>query len=214
MTATTRDAERSRRAILDAAEARFGAQGYAGTGLGDVAADAGLSRGTPSYFFGSKAQLHRAVLERVFAERQAATAAAFAPVDAWCAGQGSTRALLGALERATAGYLGFLLERPAFVRLLAYEDLEGGARLRAAQRSSTAMRDAFAGLRAVAPARGVARFDVDDAVLLFVSLTYAPLAHADTLLAALGRDLHDPDDRRRHVRWAARLVHGAVTGRA
>ena len=210
MTAVTRDAERSRRAILDAAEARFSAAGYAGTGLGDVAADAGLSRGTPSYFFGSKAGLHHAVLERVFADRQAATAAAFAPVGAWCAGRGGTRALRGALERATAGYLDFLLARPAFVRLLAHEDLEGGERLRAASRRSTAMHDAFATLRAVAPVRGVARFDVDDAVLLFVSVTYAPLAHERTLMAALGRDLHEEADRRRHVRWAAGLVHGAV----
>jgi hypothetical protein len=100
------------------------------------------------------------------------------------------------------------------VRLLVQEDLAGGERLRAVPRDSTAMHDAFAALRAVAPGRGVARFDPDDAVLLFVSLTYAPLAHAATLMAALGRDLRVPAARRRHVRWAAGLVLAAVTGQS
>ena len=63
-----RDASRSRAAILDAAERLFAERGYDATSLTEVGAAAGVSRGTPGYFFGSKADLYRAVLYRAFAE--------------------------------------------------------------------------------------------------------------------------------------------------
>jgi AcrR family transcriptional regulator len=66
-----RDAERSRAAILDAAEALFAAHGFASVTMAQVGAAAGVSRGTPGYFFGSKEALHRAVLDRAIAELDA-----------------------------------------------------------------------------------------------------------------------------------------------
>ena len=63
-----RDAERSRLAILDAAEQLFAEQGYDATSLTQVGAAAGVSRGTPGYFFRSKPELYQAVLDRSFAE--------------------------------------------------------------------------------------------------------------------------------------------------
>ena len=82
-----RNAERSREAILAAATALFAELGYEGASLGEIAAAADLSRGAPSYFFGSKEDLYLTVLDEAFAVRQAATARAFAPVRAWCAGE-------------------------------------------------------------------------------------------------------------------------------
>lgn len=203
-----RDAERSRAAILDAAEGLFAERGFGGTSLSDIGAAAGLSRQAPSYFFGSKERLHRAVLERVFAARQEATAAAFAPVVAWVGGKGGRDELEAALTAAAEGYLAFLLDRPAFARLLVREELDGAARLRRTPRASTAMTDAFGALRAVAPRRGIAPFAVEDAVLLFVALTFAPLALEATLLHALGRDLRDELVRRDHVaRTVDQLLH-------
>ena len=61
-----RDADRSRRAILDAAEALFAEHGFKGATMAEIAASAGVSRGTPAYFFNSKEQLYRAVLGRSF----------------------------------------------------------------------------------------------------------------------------------------------------
>ena len=58
-----RDAERSRAAILDAAERLFAEQGYDATSLTNVGAVAGVSRGTPGYFFRSKAELYQAELD-------------------------------------------------------------------------------------------------------------------------------------------------------
>ena len=61
-----RNAARSREAILDAAEELFALHGYDGTSLNQVGTQAGVSRGTPGYFFGSKEALYQAVLERCF----------------------------------------------------------------------------------------------------------------------------------------------------
>lgn len=204
--AKVRDAERSQAAILAAAERLFAQQGFERTSLGEIGAAAGVSRGTPSYFFGSKDALYVAVLERIFAERQTATVDAFAALETWAReGSGS---LMAALGQAVEGYLDFLLARPEFVRLLQREDLSGGHKLRAAALDSQAMTNAFTVLRGVADRRGLRHFHVDDAVMLFVSLTFSPLTQRATFLAALKRDLGSPAMRRHHVSFVVdQLIH-------
>jgi AcrR family transcriptional regulator len=202
----TRDAERSREAILDAAERQFADRGFDAVSLQEIATAVGLSRGAPSYFFGSKDSLYEAVLERVFAERDAATRRAFEPVSAWAAGAGDTAALRRALNRAIAGYLQFLISRPSFVRLLDWEAISDGGRLHPADRRpdgrarGQAMADAFGAVRAVARGRGLAPFDVDDAVLVTVALTFSLVSQRATLMSAIGRDLADPATVKRHTR--------------
>src|SRR5260370_16546191 len=63
----TEAAETSKKAILDAAEALFAEQGYEATSLQEICDRAGVTRGLPNYFFGSKEGLYRSVLERTFA---------------------------------------------------------------------------------------------------------------------------------------------------
>lgn len=188
-----RDAERSRARILDAAERLIAERGPGAVSLADVGQSAGVSRATPSYFFASKEGLHRAVLERVFADREQATVRALAPVRTWAATPSGP--LASAIRKAVADYLEFLLRRPAFVRLVTWEGLDGGGQLRRTPRASRAMHDAFSALSG----RTTRTFDVDDVVLVFVSLTFTPLLQRDTLMATLTRDLGDPQVRERHV---------------
>jgi TetR/AcrR family transcriptional regulator len=208
-----RDAARSRAAILDAAEALFSERGFGGASLQEIGTAAGLSRATPSYFFGSKEQLYVAVLERVFGEREAATEDSFAAVVAWARGDDRVT-LEQALTQAVEGYMTFLLARPSFVRLLSWEGLSGGERLRGVPRSSRAIQTAFETLRAAPRRRGLRSFEVDDAVLLFVSLTFSPLAQSGTLMVSLGRDLREPAMRRRHVELVTSQLHALVGPRA
>ena len=212
----TRDAERSREAILDAAERQFADRGFDAVSLQEIATAAGLSRGAPSYFFRSKDNLYEAVLERVFAERDAATRLAFEPVTAWAAGTGGAAALRRALQRAIAGYLQFLIARPSFVRLLDWEAISDGGRLHPADGSHDgrerarghAMADAFGAVRAVARGRGLAPFDVDDAVLVTVALTFSLVSQRATLMSAIGRDLSDATTVKRHTRLVVdQLLH-------
>jgi TetR/AcrR family transcriptional regulator len=201
----SRDADRSRRAILDAAETLFAERGFESVSLQDIGDAAGLSRGTPGYHFGAKHDLYVTVLERVFADREDATKRAFEAVRAWC---DSPRPgpLRGPLTRAIESYMSFLLARPAFVSLVVREELRGGEGLRLAQHEGAAMREALAAVRAVARTRSLRRFDVDDAVLVLVSLTFSPLSQRSTFMAALARDLTDPVVRARHVRLVVQLM--------
>src|SRR2546421_6961024 len=156
-----RDADRSRKAILDAAETLFAERGFEAVSLQEIGDAAGLSRGTPNYFFGSKQDLYVAVLERVFADREEATMRAFTPVRAWCesARAGSLRE---PLTRAIESYMSFLLERPAFVRLIVREELRGGEDLRRAQGEATAMRVPLAAVRRMPGDPPFRRLDVGD----------------------------------------------------
>jgi AcrR family transcriptional regulator len=202
-----RDADRSREAILRAAEDLFAERGFDGVSLGEIAADAGLSRGAPSYFFGSKAELYRGVLEGVFSEREEAASQACQPLVAWASSEDRTP-IQRPLTEAVEGYLDFLLRRPSFVMLIQREELAGASHLKGVRRESKAIKEAFAAVRAVAGKRGLKSFEVDDAVLVFVSLTFFPLAQRSTFMASLGRDLSNAKDRRSHVRLVVgQLLH-------
>lgn len=198
----SRDAERSRAAILEAGRDLFAERGYEATSLAAVAAAAGLSRGTPSYFFGSKERLYAVVLERAFTERERAAGKACEPLHAWVAAAAGSP-LDEPMEAAVDGYLGFLLDNPAFLKLLQREELAGASRLHAVPRESRAIAAAFEAVRSVARQRDLREFKVEDAVLLFISLTFSPLSQRSTFLAALGRDLADRRVRRNHVRLVA-----------
>ena len=64
-----RDPERTRRLILDAASAEFGAHGYAGARIGAIASRAGVNVQLISYYFDGKEGLYQA-LSAEWAERR------------------------------------------------------------------------------------------------------------------------------------------------
>lgn len=70
------EAEETRQTILAAARARFAVQGYAGTGVVDIAGDANVTDGAVFHHFRSKKVLFRAVFEQLEAELDAASRAA------------------------------------------------------------------------------------------------------------------------------------------
>lgn len=100
----SRDAGRSRRAILEAAERVFARDGWREATLAAIGAEAGVSRGTPGYFFRSKDGLFAAMAERLVADARAA--AAEAP------GHAADRAVSLLVRQ-----LEFVARRPALARL-------------------------------------------------------------------------------------------------
>jgi TetR/AcrR family transcriptional regulator len=205
-----RDAERSRAAILDAATRLFAAHGYDGASMFEIGAAAGLSRGAPGYFFGSKQSLYGEVLTAVFDSRQDATEQAFAQVRAWCEGDAELEQLRAAFIGAADGYMRFLQLHPAFVALIMREELDDGRRLKRVSRSSTAMDDAFQALRRAGAKRGLRAFQTSEAVLLFVSLTFAPFSYRHTLLRSVGLEVISERGRRRQARLAAAQLMNLV----
>ena len=194
----TRDAARTRRLILDAAERVFAHEGYDAASLARVGEAAGVSRGTPSYFFGSKAALLHAVLERMYRDRTETLGPAFAPLVAWAQESTPSQSLRAVLETAVDAYLRFLVARPTYVDIIEREALAGGARLAELEVPSTVMEDAFAAVRRQAHDRGLRDFDVAEVVICLTALGYMPIAHRHTLLRRHGRVLEDPRFLARH----------------
>ena len=70
--APRRDADRTRREILDVATREFADQGFAGARVDDIAARMRTTKRMIYYYFGSKERLFVAVLERAYAGIRAA----------------------------------------------------------------------------------------------------------------------------------------------
>ncbi|BDP44038.1 TetR family transcriptional regulator (plasmid) [Deinococcus aetherius] len=116
--AQSRDAERSREAILEAATTLFAGQGFEATALSQIAEAAGVARATPSYFFGSKAGLWQAVLDR----QNRAVGRVVPRALARLGPQSERPELIGALVDSV---FEFFDEHPAFIRLVGWSQLQG-----------------------------------------------------------------------------------------
>jgi AcrR family transcriptional regulator len=200
-----RDAARSRGAILDAAERLFAERGYDATSLNDVGVSAGVSRGTPGYFFGSKTDLYRAVLERAFSEVREAVRAGRARALA------SNQTLDAILAGAVSDYFDFLAARPNFIRLIEREALSGARLLEGAGYLSAGQE----ALAAISSELGLDAADSDDAAQLLlsvISLCWFPLIHARTVAPAVGVELDSVNDLERRKRHVVELVLHGVRG--
>jgi len=196
-----RNPDRSRAAILDAAEHLFADQGYEATSLNQVGASAGVSRGTPGYFFGSKLELYQAVLDRAFTDVREAVR------------EGRARALAShespeaILAGAVSDYFDFLAARPNFVRLIEREALSGSRLPEGA--SLSAGQEALAAISAELGLDDGPSGEAAQLLLSIISLCWFPLIHARTVAPAVGVGLENGtlmEQRKRHV--VALVLHG------
>lgn len=202
-----RSAARSREAILDAAEQLFAERGYQATSLTEVGNLSGLSRATPGYFFGSKAELYRAVLDRVFAEARDAVLRGRERADA---SDEPADAVLGAVIR---DYFDFLASRPAFVRLMEREALGDGPDPDDRSLSRAAGQEALAAIMAELGLEDARSHEAAHLLVSLVALCWFPLVHGKTLLPGVGLDTGAAgfgEERKRHV--IDLILHG-VSGR-
>lgn len=178
-----RSGAQTRASILDAAERLFAAHGYRGTSLEEIGREAGLSRGTPGYFFGSKQRLYREVLDRLLTRAQAALGPATART------HDANVPSSELLEQLVAGHIGVLAAEPTLVRLIQWDTLEGNGEMLGA---IGAQAHALAGLiQSLGAQSGAGELDEKVAAELVVSaaaMCWFPLAHADALERTFGRD--------------------------
>ena len=185
-----RDPERTREAILAAAEDLFARRGFEGTSLQQIGEAAGVARSTPAYFFGSKAALYDAVLVRVIARAQETMARAYAEGD-------EAPSVEDAVESYVGAAIDFLARDRNFVRLIQREALGEGSRV-----SQFFGRIVEEGIVALGPAAEKAGITPERLVLDLTALCWYPFAHERTLLPALGMKARDPDfldDLKRHM---------------
>ncbi|HXI21632.1 MAG TPA: TetR/AcrR family transcriptional regulator [Gemmatimonadales bacterium] len=206
-----RNSTRTREAVLDAAERLFAERGYEATSLSDLGREAGVSRGTPGYFFGSKDRLYRAVLERCLERVRTAVRS------------GRERALASrespevVLAGAVGEYFDFINANPFFVRLLEWEALAGGNHLAVLPPHLEAAQEALGAIVTELALDPGDETEARQLLLSMLALSWFHLVHGPTVLRALGVDPASPAfqaERRRHVvnlvvqgvrgRWAAR----------
>jgi TetR/AcrR family transcriptional regulator len=200
-----RNAARSRSAILDAAECLFAERGYQGTSFTEVGAAAGLSRGAPGYFFGTKAELYRAVLDRAFTEVREAVRAGRAR--ALASHQGAEAILAGAVS----DYFDFLAARPNFVRLIEREALSNDGIMDGAGHLS-AGQEALAAISAELGLDDSESGDASQLLLSIISLCWFPLIHARTVAPAVGVSLDRTTDFERRKQHVVNLVLYGLPG--
>ncbi len=202
-----RDATRSREAILDAAERLFAEHGREGASLQAIGAAAGVSRGLPSYLFGSKEDLYRAVLERLLQAERAAVSAA---QQGLVLDDVSSAVVLTAAIRS---HLTFLTARPAFLTLLEREALSGGIELQSTS-SYLAVLAVGRGIIAREQERGGIHTDDPERLLMSIlALCWFPFTHAGTVARQLGADVAQPDFSETHTAFVVRLLFAGIGNR-
>ena len=197
-----RNPDRCRAAIRDAAERLFAEQGYDATCLTQVGAAAGVSRGTPGYFFRSKAELYQAVLDRSFAEVREAVRTGRAR--ALASNESPETILAGAVS----DYFDFLAARPNFIRLIEREALSG-SRLPEGVSHLSAGQEALAAISAELGLDDAPSGEAAQLLLSIISLCWFPLIHARTVAPAVGVAVDGADELERRKRHVISLVlHG------
>lgn len=162
-----RDADRSRNAILDAAEAAFAGRGYEATTFSDICAAAGVSRGLPTYLFGSKEELYRAVVERA---ADGLRKTVLDPLRS--AAQRSP--LEEVLRLAVTTYLRYLATNRRIVRLLQWEMLAADSPERPYAPSTELFEEMLGILQPAFVRGGYSREDTKNALASLVSLCFFP----------------------------------------
>ena len=176
------------------AEACFAEKGYAGTSIQDIATSAGVSRGTPSYFFGSKKGLHKAVLDRAFEAIRQLNAESVSHVRA----KGADAR--GIFAEVISNYIDFLAAHPNFMRLLQWKTLSG-------MKVLPDMPSQLLGIQEAIDVMSEQLLDVNPnelkhLLISIVALAWFPFAHKDTLLKSLKLDPYDPifiKSRKEHI---------------
>jgi AcrR family transcriptional regulator len=200
-----RNPVRTRAAILDAAEKLFAQKGFEATSLNEVGTAAGVSRGTPGYFFGSKSDLYQAVLDRSFTEVREAVRAGRAR--ALASNQTPDAILAGAVS----DYFDFLAARPNFIRLIEREALNGGSQLDEVSHLS-AGQEALTAISAELGLDDSPSGEAAQLLLSIIALCWFHLIHARTVAPAVGVTLENADDLERRRRHIVGLVLNGLAG--
>ncbi len=192
----TRDPERTRVQILDAAAQEFARSGLGGARVDRIASQAGVNIRMLYYYFSSKDQLFLAVLERAYGIiREAEKKLALDRVEP-----------VEAVRRLVKFTWDFQLAHPEFITLLNSENLHQGRHLKESAivaELHSPLIDLIRRMLERGAAAGAFRDGVDPVqfYITVASLSYFYLSNRHTLSAIFRRNLLAPKER------AARLAH-------
>lgn len=179
-----RDAERTRQALLAAAEVEFSTKGLAGARVDVIAEQAAANKRMLYYYFGSKEDLYLAVLERAYgAMRETERKLNFTHL-----------APLDAIRTLVEFKFDYCQDHQQIIALLAGENMLGAKHLKRSKRLRDMNRSLVDSLRTVLDA-GEKNGDIRpgmDPLHLYISmsaLSYFYFSNSSTLSTAFGRPL-------------------------
>lgn len=189
-----RDAERTKRELLEIATEEFADRGYAGARVDEIAARTRTTKRMIYYYFGGKEQLYRAVLEAAYARIRAAEQR----IDV------EDLEPVAAIRRLAELTFDHHEAHPDFIRLVSIENIHRAEHLddpeTLASVNSPAI-ELIARILARGREDGVFRREVDavDLHMMISSFCFFRVANRHTFGAIFGRDLTGAD-RREHYR--------------
>ena len=183
-----RDAERSKQQLLDAAVIEFGARGFRGARVSEIAARAGVNKQLISYYFGGKRGLYQAVSER------------------WRAGEPELAERAATLGELVAAYARESLAQPDLARLLIRQGVDRDTSPGDEAEQSTRFQQVLADTRQ-RQTDGELPADLDPAyaVLALFGMSAAPITFPQ-IAQALGLDPDAPDFANTYATQLTRLV--------
>jgi AcrR family transcriptional regulator len=196
-----RDAEATRRRILQAARAEFARHGLGGARIDRIATAARSNKRMLYYYFGNKEGLFLAALEATYDDIRAAERKlhleALEPLDA--------------IERLVRFTWSYFVEHPEFMMMLNTENLHKARHLKKSQRIHAMNSPLIATIGQIlkrGERSGAVRAGVDP-LQLYISiaaLAYFYLSNASTLSVTFGRDVLSRPEMKRRLEHVVELV--------
>jgi TetR/AcrR family transcriptional regulator len=200
----TRDAERSKTAILEAATQLFAQKGFDAS-ITEIAQLAGVAQGTPAYFFGSKEGLFIEVINGL--NRRAFT---IVPTALERAGEHPNAEQL--IEVFVDTYLDFHAANPAFLRVIHWISLNENRLMNQAVTHWNSLANTLSAVMMTLKGTPLQREDPRQMVLTVIGMCDAHLTYGLTVAEQLGLDTADPaflEARKTHLK---RLLIAALHG--
>ncbi len=187
----TRDADKTRLKIMEAAEVEFARKGLAGARVDVVAEEAGANKRMIYYYFGSKEDLYVAVLERVYTDMRIAEAEL----------ELDNLPPLKAIERLVEFKFDYPAAHPHLITLLNGENMLNAEYLRRSLRlreMQISLIERLKTLLDAGVAEGTIRPGIDPLHLYMTisAVSYFYFSNTPTLSTAFGRDLATPAERK------------------
>ncbi|MEW6077713.1 MAG: TetR/AcrR family transcriptional regulator [Thermodesulfobacteriota bacterium] len=176
----TRDLEKTRQLILDAAAGEFAVYGFSGARVDRIAREAGVNKAMIYYIYKNKDELHLAVLEHLF---EAKTRQVEAHLK-------SGNLTLQSLYPVLQGYFKTLLEKKDYATIILYDLAAGGASLRALKKKRPDLYAEFdtvaAMLKLLQQSGAIRSIDPDKSIVLMVLIVVGLaglLPHMDLVIS-------------------------------
>jgi len=200
----TRDRDRTRAEILDAATEHFAEHGYSGARVDEIAEQTRTTKRMLYYYFGSKEGLYTEVLERAYTQIRAAEQ----EVDV------EHLEPVAAIRRLAELTFDHHEAHPAFIRLVSIENIHRAEHMRASRRFADLNTPAIDLIASILErGRHVFRRDIDavDVHMMISAFCVFRVANRHTWEAIFDRDPLDPALRERYRRMLGDMVVDYLT---